>query len=180
MDRKKTKFVILILILLLIALYNWRYFVVDYTELIEKNSKEFFVPVALSTAVIKVESNFDTQAIGGSGEYGLMQIMPGVVKDWNRIHKDNVQHVELFKPEINLKIGIWYLSLGLKKWCKYKYKEALALAQYNAGPGTVRRWVPKSKKSEFIKNITYPSTRNYIKKVLFYRNFYKKLGGIYE
>ena len=177
----KKKIVVLISIcLVLIAWYYRHYFLTDYVELIEENSKRFFVPVALSTAVIKVESDFNSQAIGGKGEYGLMQIMPDVIKDWNRVYKDNVKRTDLFKPEINLKIGIWYLSLGVKKWKKYKYQEAMALAQYNAGPGTVRRWVPKNEEGKFIKNITYPSTRNYIEKVLFYRDYYKKLGGIYE
>ena len=135
--KEKVIIVLIIVGLVLIAWYHRYYFSVDYIKLIEENSKRFFVPVALSTAIVKVESDFNTQAIGGKGEYGLMQIMPAVVKDWNRVHKDNVKRVDLFKPEINLKIGIWYLSLGVKKWRKYKYQEAMALAQYNAGPGTI-------------------------------------------
>ena len=171
------KIIIFILLLLIAFLYYSHYLFVDYIDIIEKNSKRFSVPIALSMAVVKVESNFNTQAIGKAGECGLMQIMPAVVEDWNRVHNDNVQHIDLFKPEINLKIGIWYLSLGLKKWRDYKYKEFIALAQYNAGPGTVRRWIPKAKQNEFLSNITYPSTRNYIKKVLSYKNYY---SGIYK
>jgi soluble lytic murein transglycosylase len=59
-----------------------------------------------------------------------------------------------------------------------------ALASYNAGESRVRRWKaerPGMDEDEFIDDIPYPETQNYVKRILGtaedYRQLYGKGGG---
>jgi hypothetical protein len=60
----------------------------------------------------------------------------------------------------------------------------LALASYNAGEGAVARWVaerPLITREEFIDDIPYPETQNYVKRIVGtaedYRRLYGQLGA---
>ena len=60
----------------------------------------------------------------------------------------------------------------------------LALASYNAGEGAVARWVaerPGIARDEFIDDIPYPETQNYVKRIVGtaedYRRLYGELGA---
>jgi len=55
-----------------------------------------------------------------------------------------------------------------------------ALASYNAGPGPVARWMaerPGIASDEFIDDIPYPETQNYVKKILGTAEDYRRLYG---
>lgn len=47
-----------------------------YREYVEKYSRYFSVPEAVVYSVIKVESDFDKNAVSSRGACGLMQLMP--------------------------------------------------------------------------------------------------------
>ena len=52
------------------------------------------------------------------------------------------------------------------------------IAAYNGGEGSVNRWIKKNKTSdedEFIENIPFDETRNYVKKVFRTYHMYKKI-----
>jgi soluble lytic murein transglycosylase len=55
----------------------------------------------------------------------------------------------------------------------------LALAGYNAGERAVRRWVAErpgmEDREEFIDDIPYPETQNYVKKILSMTEDYRRL-----
>jgi soluble lytic murein transglycosylase len=56
----------------------------------------------------------------------------------------------------------------------------LALAAYNAGPGAVREWVRGKnsfREDEFVENIPYRETRNYVIRVLSSARVYRVLYG---
>ena len=56
----------------------------------------------------------------------------------------------------------------------------LALASYNAGERPVRRWIrdrPGLEREEFIDDIPYPQTQNYVKKILGTAEDYRRLYG---
>lgn len=129
-------------------------------------------------ALIKKESNFQIGARGTFQEYGLMQIREGVADDWCREHKrENFRSYGiLMDPKTNIEIGTWYLAKGMKRWRSYKHQEQIALAQYNAGPGRVKEWIPPSKDGEFLSRIMISSTRDYILKIQSYeKEFIKPL-----
>ncbi|MDA7747054.1 lytic transglycosylase domain-containing protein [Psychromonas sp.] len=107
-------------------------------------------------AVITAESSYQHEAVSSAGAKGLMQLMPVTAE---RFGVDDP-----FDPEQSIYAGALYLQKLLKE---FKSKD-LALAAYNAGEGTVRRYnkqIPP-----------YPETQRYVVKVMeFYRHYKKNL-----
>jgi peptidoglycan lytic transglycosylase len=55
-----------------------------------------------------------------------------------------------------------------------------ALATYNAGPNRVQRWINEKaglERDEFIDDIPFPETQNYVKKILGTAEDYRRLYG---
>jgi soluble lytic murein transglycosylase len=134
---------------------------------------------ALLSAVILEESRFHPQALSVSGARGLMQILPRTGQQIARLVKLHpFSEGLLFEPEINLRLGSWYLAHLLQE---FGGREALALAAYNAGPGAVREWVKEKnslREDEFVENIPYLETRNYVIRVLSSARVYRLLYGV--
>jgi len=126
----------------------------DLEEIIRAYAKEYSVSPALVKAVIKAESNFDPFAVSNCGARGLMQLMPMTAMD--------MQVTDSFDPEQNVGGGVQYLARMLEL---FDNDMELALAAYNAGPGSVLKYggIPPFKE-----------TRKYVPKVLTYYERYKK------
>lgn len=104
------------------------------------------LPPALVDAVIKVESDFNPFAVSKKGATGLMQLMPGAIKDIGLSNPFNVNE--------NIQAGVNILR---KLMDKYDWDYKKALAAYNAG----EKAVDKSMGIPPIKE-----TREYVKKVI--------------
>lgn len=146
-----------------------------FNEMVYKYSNQHEVEPELIYAVIKSESNFNTKAESTAGAIGLMQIMPNTF-NWLQSQKKNQQLgvSNLYDPETNIHFGSYLLSKLLKKYGN----EITALAAYNAGIGKVDSWLKNSSyssDSKTLKNIPYPETAAYVKKVLRNRDMYKKI-----
>lgn len=104
------------------------------------------VSPALLLAVISVESGGKVDVVSSAGAQGLMQLMPATAERFNV--KDRTNSLE------NIKGGAAYLDWLLSE---FRYDPLLALAGYNAGEGSVRKYegVPP-----------FPETRNYVPKVV--------------
>jgi len=124
-----------------------------YDNIILTTSERHNVDPALVKAIIMTESSTDTDAVSETGAIGLMQIMPETAKS---LGVKNSAH-----PEQNIEAGTKYLSYLIDE---YDGNLEIALAAYNAGTGTVKRYngIPP-----------YEGTRSFIKKVLAYYNVYK-------
>ncbi|MDH5511563.1 MAG: lytic transglycosylase domain-containing protein, partial [Nitrospinota bacterium] len=138
----------------------------------------------LPLAVIRQESAFNHKALSSANAIGLMQIVPNTGKLMYKLMKldestgEPFSRERLYDPEVNIAIGVAYLSRLLER---YNGSMALALAAYNAGEPTVDRWVKKMdapNQEEFIEMIPYSETRGYVKNVLrnlvLYRNIYSR------
>jgi hypothetical protein len=121
-------------------------------ESIRKAAAKYNLPTALIKAVIKAESNFDADAVSSAGAQGLMQLMPGTAEELGVNNS--------FDIDQNIDGGSHYLRKMLDK---FGGKIKLALAAYNAGPGTVQKYNG---------NVPYPETRNYVKRVMRFSNQY--------
>ena len=150
-----------------------------YENFVKLYAEQYQVNENLIYAIIKAESNFEPKAISKKGAKGLMQLMEETAQDVatkieNKINQENVKE-ELLKVENNIRIGTKYLSILLER---YENKE-VALAAYNAGIGTIDKWIEKGiikKDGTDIENIPYKETNNYVRKILrdykIYQNLY--------
>ena len=103
-----------------------------------EESQKYAIDYRLVLAVMKVESNFQNEAISSKGARGLLQVKPSLAK---YIAKDTGMQVEevtslsLHEPEKNIKIGVNYLS----KLIDMFENLTSALHAYNAGPSKVKK-----------------------------------------
>lgn len=130
--------VAVVIFLLLWAVYYFvtRMYPIQYEEQVLKYSREYGVEPDLIFAVIKTESGFDPNAVSQRGAIGLMQITPDTYR-WASMRmgedKKSVNEESLLDPEVNIRFGVYILSLHLKE---FKNTDT-ALCAYNAGRGTV-------------------------------------------
>ncbi len=147
----------------------------DYREYIEKYCDEYSVPYELASAVIRVESSFDKDAVSKAGAVGLMQLLPSTAEELaGRMGEEFVEE-DLKSPETNIKYGCYYLS--------YLYRNTgenwdTACAAYNAGIGRVKAWLADEKYSDdgrTLKEIPIEETKDYVNKINKYKVKYKEL-----
>src|SRR5579872_4159454 len=107
----------------------------------------------LVRAVVKVESNFNSNAVSRKGAMGLMQLMPSTAR--------SLKVNNPFDPEQNVDAGVRHLKQLLEN---YGGDVKLTLAAYNAGSGAVARsaGVPH-----------FAETQNYVRRItnLYYGGF---------
>ena len=115
-----------------------------FAEIVAAAAERHGVDPDLVHAVIAVESGYRATAQSPAGAQGLMQLMPGTQRD--------LGVSDAFDPWQNVDAGVAYLRLLTDE-----FGTELAIAAYNAGPGTVRRYdgIPP-----------YPETRAYVRAVL--------------
>lgn len=109
-------------------------------------------------AVIRHESKFNPDVIGGVGEIGLMQIRPCTGKEIAQ--KLKVKKWNLADPTTNIRFGAYYFSTLRGKFDRHAQ---LYIAAYNMGAKNVRRLLENDKKP-----------KEYASKVMEYYNDYLK------
>jgi len=133
------------------------------------------VDPCLVSGLIREESHYKPSISSPAGAIGLMQIMPETGQHIASLKGIKITDTDLKDPNINIPFGIYYLSSVYKDLYD---NEVLALAGYNGGPGNAGHWW-KTKYNgdidEFIENIPYRETRDYVKRVLRSYWEYKRL-----
>jgi soluble lytic murein transglycosylase-like protein len=127
---------------------DYRAYFDRYDRIITRAARKHGVDNTLIKAVIRAESDFDKNAISHKGAQGLMQLMPETAKD--------LAVKNSLDPHENINAGVRYLKRQLKN---FQNNVPLALAAYNAGENTVRRYgrIPP-----------YEETRTFVDRVLRY------------
>ena len=121
----------------------------DMDAIFEEAAAKFSLPANLIKAVAKAESDFNPKAVSRAGAMGVMQLMPGTAK--------SLGVTDPYDARQNIMGGAKYLKENLDCFGDV----SLALAAYNAGPNSVRKYggIPP-----------YSETQNYVKKVTSYLN----------
>ncbi|HEY8530764.1 MAG TPA: lytic transglycosylase domain-containing protein [Limnochorda sp.] len=158
--------------LLVVVLLYWRpvgriFYPMPYREAVERWASEYGVDARLVAAVIRVESGFQPTARSSKGARGLMQIMPETGA-WvaERLGLGPVKAEDLDEPELNLRLGTWYLAYQIRA---FNGDLTLALAAYNGGGANVRRWLEEERWSgsvDDLHQIPFGETRLYVRRVL--------------
>ncbi|UFZ03336.1 transglycosylase SLT domain-containing protein [Bradyrhizobium ontarionense] len=102
-----------------------------YRALIAKEARNSALAPEIAEAVMAVESGYNPDAIGGSGEIGLMQIMPSTARMLGFIGSN----AELAVPETNIHYGVLYLA---QAWRLAGGDLCTATMKYRAGHGETR------------------------------------------
>lgn len=146
---------------------------------INKYSHIYDLDPYIVLSIIKEESHFDTNAKSIVGAGGLMQIMPDtanfIAKKYS-IPYTPAQHNNI---ENNIELGCAYIDYALSELSK---KYLFAVAGYNGGHNAVKNWhntLNYTDFDEFVEEIPYAETKNYILKVFKsywnYVNIYDKI-----
>jgi soluble lytic murein transglycosylase len=130
----------------------------------------------LIIALIRQESLFDNHARSPAAALGLMQLLPSTARRVAAQIGITVPSNEaLFDPELNLTLGTQYLKDLLQRYSNNWFK---AIAAYNAGEAAVDRWnetIATDDTAEFVEQIPYRETRQYVKLVIRNHRIYKRL-----
>lgn len=153
-----------------------RIYKLDYSEYVEKYSKEYDVDKYLIYAIIKAESNFKKEAVSNKGAKGLMQLMDSTAMEVAGQININLDEDDILAPKININLGTKYISILIQKYNNIN----LALTAYNAGSGNVDNWINegilKSDGSD-IEKVPFTETNNYVRKIL---RDYKIYNSLYD
>ncbi len=151
---------------------RWRLiYPLHYYEMVDK-LKGNNNPIILQS-ILKEESHFNPYAKSSVGAEGLMQLMPATYNEV--LAKQNIPSGLNIEAK-NIAAGSLYYS-GLKK--ALGNKDLYAISAYNGGIGSVMGWFSNiiyNDTDEFVEQIPYPETKNYVKKVL---RTYWMYGNIY-
>ena len=115
-----------------------------FADLIATVAAAHALDARLVHAVIEQESNYQVRARSKKGARGLMQLMPATARQYGVSNS--------YDPKANLEAGVRHLKDLLSR-----LDLPLALAAYNAGEGTIRRYggLPP-----------FPETQSYVRNIL--------------
>ncbi len=149
-----------------------------YKDIVAPFAKKYGVDEYLVYSVIREESRFQKDVVSPADAVGLMQLIPPTARTVaSQIGINGFTTEMLTIPRINIEMGIFYLKQVLDE---FGGDVELALASYNAGPHRAASWKTRFyglDKDEFIEEIPFRETRNYIRRILRSYGAYKAIYG---
>jgi soluble lytic murein transglycosylase len=153
-------------------------FPLAYADLLQAAAAKEGLPADWLYAVIRQESAFDADIASHAGAVGLMQLMPPTAREVAmKQGLAEPQRPDLIDPALNIRLGSAYLAQMQRRFDGHPL---LASAAYNAGPTAVSRWLPEQPMAGelWLTEIPYAETRQYARRVLTYRIFYRHRLGL--
>ena len=141
-------------------------YMIPYADFTFSGIHKTAVDPFLLYAMMRQESRFRDSVVSPAGAVGILQIMPGTGR---RLAKEagwsDYQPDWLYDPVTNIELAVKYIK---KLSDLFDGKWYAIAASYNAGEHVVKEWVAQRKglpEEEFIEEIPYSETRDYVKKV---------------
>ena len=151
-------------------------FPLDYWPLITKYSETHHLDPYLMAALIAPESTFTADVRSAANAVGLMQLIPATARRYAAKLGLRYSRGMLTQPETNIRLGMRYFRDLMDRFGGAHY----ALASYNAGERRVALWIAERRgfaQDEFIDDIPFPETQNYVKRILGTADDYRRLYG---
>jgi tetratricopeptide (TPR) repeat protein len=144
-----------------------------------RHGMAYDVDPLLAMGLMRQESVYRQWALSPVGAIGLMQVMPRTGSRVAALMGDpHYSPEQLEDPATNVRYGVWYLSRLMER---FGGAFPLAVASYNGGPHNVsswlRPWGENIRMDDYVEQIPYPETRDYVKKVSGYYSTYVSLYG---
>jgi soluble lytic murein transglycosylase len=134
----------------------------------------------LLLALARQESLFDPAARSVADARGVMQLLPSTAEKVAARSGIPQSRIDLYDPTVNIELGSANVKMLLAMFNGNPFR---AIAAYNAGEEAVQRWDARyaGPDDEWVENIEYSETRNYVKKVVGgmreYQMLYPTLDG---
>jgi peptidoglycan lytic transglycosylase len=147
-----------------------------YWDMFDEASRKHSLDPYLVLALARQESLFNPRATSVSNAKGLMQLMPATAAKVAHQTGMSAGGLDLYDPELNVALGTAYLRNLFSMFGGDEFK---AVAAYNGGEHAVEQWTRKfpGADDEWVENITYRETREYVKKVIGGWREYRLLYG---
>ncbi len=141
----------------------------EIKNIIVKTAISMGVDPCVALSIAKQESNFQNHKKSRSGAVGVFQLMPSTAKRMG---------LNPYNLHDNIKGGIMYYQMMYKKFGSID----LALAAYNAGPGTVTRYngMPPFKETKKFVNIIKTNSKMYKSDPIVAKHTQKSIPGVNE
>jgi soluble lytic murein transglycosylase len=153
-------------------------FPMPYKQQVFEHARARELDPALIYGVMRRESLFDPLARSSVGALGLMQLMPSTARSVaHSLGMERPRKSDILLVENNIRFGTHYLRTVMNR---FDNNVALAAAAYNAGPGNVRRWLPRNSVMSadlWVETVPFKETRNYVQAVLAYSTVFDKSLG---
>jgi soluble lytic murein transglycosylase len=153
-------------------------FPLPYKDDVVRSAKSRDLDPYSVAALIRQESEFNPGARSRANAYGLMQLILPTGRLVGRQEGIRVASSRtLLDPAVNIQLGTQYLRGQLNNWGGDWVE---TLAAYNAGPGRVREWLSLGnyrEPAEFVENIPFNETREYVQAVLRNADMYRTIYG---
>ncbi len=153
----------------------YKLFPQKHLSCVNKYCSEYGVSPYIVFALIKAESNFNPDAQSSASAKGLMQLTDATFKFCLEKMGLDKQNTDIFDPELNIRVGIWYFKTLLDK---YDGNEKNAIAAYNAGLSNVDKWLSSrlySVDGKTLDTIPFKETDRHIQKISRYQKIYELL-----
>jgi soluble lytic murein transglycosylase-like protein len=127
-------------------------------------------------SIMRQESGYNTRARSAAGARGLLQLTIDVANKYMKgAGIERVTEEDLYRPEVNIPVGVEYLSQLFRMFPDLP--EAVA-ASYNGGEDNVERWVRRAVHKDngvFAAEIGFAESKDYAMKVLANYRAYQQL-----
>lgn len=145
-----------------------------YAEYVTKYAAQYGIPEYTAYALIKTESDFQSNYVSADGDIGLMQLSEDTFRQIASMMKDNMDSGILYDPETNIRYGIYYLSYLYTEYNRWN----TVFAVFFAGRETVDAWMADPSLTDTLGNLTKipdEATADFVKCVTENAELYKEL-----